>query len=71
MVAIGQALSDVTDATLGAALRAATSRAKADEMPFAVIGMGRLGGAEMSYSSDADVLFVYEPLPGSAEDVAD
>ena len=33
-------------------------------MPFAIIGMGRLGGAEMSYSSDADVLFVYEPPPG-------
>ena len=69
-VAVGQALSDVTDATLGAALRAATSRAKADEMPFAIIGMGRLGGAEMSYSSDADVLFVYEPLPGVAEDAS-
>ncbi len=70
VVAVGQALSDVTDATLGAALRAATSRAKADEMPFAIIGMGRLGGAEMSYASDADVLFVYEPLPGVAEDAA-
>jgi glutamate-ammonia-ligase adenylyltransferase len=32
--------------------------------------MGRLGGSEMSYSSDADVLFVYEPPPGLAEDVA-
>ncbi len=70
VVAVGQALSDVTDATLGAALRAATSRVKADEMPFAIIGMGRLGGGEMSYSSDADVLFVYEPLPGVAEDAA-
>jgi glutamate-ammonia-ligase adenylyltransferase len=70
VVAVGQALSDVTDATLGAALRTAVSRSKADEMPFAIIGMGRLGGAEMSYASDADVLFVYEPLPGVAEDAA-
>jgi glutamate-ammonia-ligase adenylyltransferase len=70
VVSVGQALSDVTDATLGAALRAATSRVKADEMPFAIIGMGRLGGGEMSYSSDADVLFVYEPPPGVAEDAA-
>ncbi len=75
VVAVGQALSDVTDATLGAALRAATSRAAtswatSDAMPFAIIGMGRLGGAEMSYASDADVLFVYEPLPGVAEDAA-
>ncbi len=26
--------------------------------------MGRLGGQEMSYQSDADVLFVHDPLPG-------
>jgi glutamate-ammonia-ligase adenylyltransferase len=69
-VAVGQALSDVTDATLGAALRAAQSRVRVSEMPFTIIGMGRLGGGELSYSSDADVLFVYEPLPGMAEDRA-
>ena len=28
---------------------------------IAVIGMGRLGGAELGYGSDADVLFVCEP----------
>ncbi len=32
--------------------------------------MGRLGGSELSYSSDADVLFVYEPPAGTAEDAA-
>jgi glutamate-ammonia-ligase adenylyltransferase len=69
-VAVGQALSDVTDATLGAALRAAQSRVGARGMAFAIIGMGRLGGSELSYSSDADVLFVYEPPPGVAEDTA-
>jgi glutamate-ammonia-ligase adenylyltransferase len=36
-------------------------------MRFAVIGMGRLGGYEMSYPSDADVLFVYAPPPGMPE----
>ncbi|MDG4827233.1 bifunctional [glutamine synthetase] adenylyltransferase/[glutamine synthetase]-adenylyl-L-tyrosine phosphorylase [Asanoa sp. WMMD1127] len=68
---VGTALSDVADATLGAALRAA---ARAYPLPpgltFAVIGMGRLGGEEMSFSSDADVLFVYEPPPGVADDAA-
>jgi glutamate-ammonia-ligase adenylyltransferase len=68
--AVGQALSDLTDATLGAALRAAESRVRAHRMPFAIIGMGRLGGSEMSYSSDADVLFVHEPPSGLAEDAA-
>ncbi|MFI5372598.1 MAG: bifunctional [glutamine synthetase] adenylyltransferase/[glutamine synthetase]-adenylyl-L-tyrosine phosphorylase [Candidatus Eisenbacteria bacterium] len=29
-------------------------------LPFAVIGMGRLGGAELSYASDIDVMFVYD-----------
>jgi glutamate-ammonia-ligase adenylyltransferase len=36
-------------------------------MRFAVIGMGRLGGYEMSYPSDADVLFVYTPPEGMAD----
>ncbi|HEY0700701.1 MAG TPA: bifunctional [glutamine synthetase] adenylyltransferase/[glutamine synthetase]-adenylyl-L-tyrosine phosphorylase, partial [Micromonospora sp.] len=69
--AVGTALSDVADATLAAALRIA--RASQPELPglrFAVIGMGRLGGYEMNYLSDADVLFVYEPPPGVAEDAA-
>ncbi len=58
---IGMALSDVTDATLGAALRIARRvYAGPDGLRFAVIGMGRLGGYEMSYPSDADVLFVYD-----------
>jgi glutamate-ammonia-ligase adenylyltransferase len=71
VTALGTALSDVTDATLGAALQVA--RAARDVKPhlrFAIIGVGRLGGYEMSYASDADVLFVYEPPPDIPEDVA-
>jgi [glutamine synthetase] adenylyltransferase / [glutamine synthetase]-adenylyl-L-tyrosine phosphorylase len=61
---VGAALADVTDATLAAALRVTNGFG----LPFAVIGMGRLGGYEMSYASDADVLFVYEPAAsGEAE----
>ncbi|BBZ29191.1 glutamate-ammonia-ligase adenylyltransferase [Mycolicibacterium madagascariense] len=37
---------------------------------IAVIGMGRLGGGELGYGSDADVLFVCEPLGGAEESVA-
>ena len=29
-------------------------------VPFAVVGMGRFGGAELSYASDLDVLFVFD-----------
>jgi glutamate-ammonia-ligase adenylyltransferase len=65
---VGIALSDVTDATLAAALRVARRVNPGPEgMQFAVIGMGRLGGYEMSYPSDADVMFVYAPPPGVAE----
>jgi glutamate-ammonia-ligase adenylyltransferase len=63
--AVGVALSDVTDATLNAALRAARRvHPGPDGLRFAIVGMGRLGGYEMSYPSDADVLFVYSPPPG-------
>jgi glutamate-ammonia-ligase adenylyltransferase len=37
---------------------------------IAVIGMGRLGGAELGYGSDADVLFVCEPANGASEEDA-
>nr|WP_296069535.1 bifunctional [glutamine synthetase] adenylyltransferase/[glutamine synthetase]-adenylyl-L-tyrosine phosphorylase [uncultured Actinoplanes sp.] len=57
--AIGIALSDVTDATLTAALAVARASRPAD-LRFAIIGMGRLGSYEMSYPSDADVVFVFE-----------
>jgi glutamate-ammonia-ligase adenylyltransferase len=29
-------------------------------VPFTVVGMGRFGGAELSYASDIDVVFVYD-----------
>ncbi|MCI4061927.1 bifunctional [glutamine synthetase] adenylyltransferase/[glutamine synthetase]-adenylyl-L-tyrosine phosphorylase [Micromonospora sp. R77] len=69
--AVGTALSDVTDATLAAALR--TARAAQPAPPglrFAVIGMGRLGGYESNYLSDADVLFVYDPPAGANDGAA-
>ncbi|AKS36450.1 bifunctional glutamine-synthetase adenylyltransferase/deadenyltransferase [Mycolicibacterium goodii] len=37
---------------------------------IAVIGMGRLGGGELGYGSDADVMFVCEPNSGVEESVA-
>jgi glutamate-ammonia-ligase adenylyltransferase len=71
VAAVGRALSDVADATLAAALTAAlAARPPVPGLRFAVIGMGRLGGQEMNYLSDADVLFVYDPPPRVADDVA-
>ncbi|MEU8262823.1 bifunctional [glutamine synthetase] adenylyltransferase/[glutamine synthetase]-adenylyl-L-tyrosine phosphorylase [Micromonospora sp. NPDC048999] len=68
---VGTALSDVADATLAAALRTARAvRPAPPGLRFAVIGMGRLGGYESNYLSDADVLFVYDPPPGGDERAA-
>jgi glutamate-ammonia-ligase adenylyltransferase len=66
---VGAALSDVTAATLSAALEIAQRKVASElrrplPLRFAVIGMGRLGGLEQGYGSDADVLFVFEPLDG-------
>ena len=66
------ALTAVAAASIGAALAAATKKVETelrDPLPtrFAVIAMGRFGGHEMGYGSDADVMFVHDPLPGVAE----
>ncbi len=60
------AISATTDATLAAALEVAQRAVARDlgverlPVDFAVIAMGRLGGAEVGYGSDADVMFVFE-----------
>ncbi|MGH3835078.1 MAG: bifunctional [glutamine synthetase] adenylyltransferase/[glutamine synthetase]-adenylyl-L-tyrosine phosphorylase, partial [Pseudonocardiaceae bacterium] len=68
--AVCAALSSVWTAVLAsaldAALRAEVERRQAQPARIAVIGMGRLGGAELGYGSDADVLFVCEPSPAEA-----
>ncbi|MFI1919482.1 bifunctional [glutamine synthetase] adenylyltransferase/[glutamine synthetase]-adenylyl-L-tyrosine phosphorylase [Nocardia sp. NPDC020380] len=69
------ALSSVWIATLEASLQAViraseVERGRPAPADFAVIGMGRLGGMELGYGSDADVLFVCDPRPGEDETVA-
>ncbi|MBB5933332.1 bifunctional [glutamine synthetase] adenylyltransferase/[glutamine synthetase]-adenylyl-L-tyrosine phosphorylase [Streptomyces zagrosensis] len=70
--AVGAALTDLNAATIAGALRAAVRGAGDDALPtrIAVIGMGRFGGHELGYGSDADVLFVHEPHPGANEQEA-
>jgi len=69
-----RALSTVWAAVLGAALDKviASSLSAGTEAParIAVIGMGRLGGGELGYGSDADVLFVCDPNDGEDESEA-
>ncbi|MEV8042563.1 bifunctional [glutamine synthetase] adenylyltransferase/[glutamine synthetase]-adenylyl-L-tyrosine phosphorylase [Streptomyces griseoluteus] len=65
----GSAISDLTAATLAGTLRAVVRETWGDTLPtrFAIIGMGRFGGHELGYGSDADVLFVHEPREGVDE----
>ena len=72
LAATGEALTSVTRASLEAALAVALRKVSAElraSLPtrFAVIAMGRFGGHECGYGSDADVLFVHDPLPGRPE----
>ncbi|WP_020667920.1 bifunctional [glutamine synthetase] adenylyltransferase/[glutamine synthetase]-adenylyl-L-tyrosine phosphorylase [Amycolatopsis nigrescens] len=69
--AVCEALSSVWGAVLQSALAAATRQRTAElgaePATIAVIGMGRLGGAELGYGSDADVLFVCAPAEGVSD----
>jgi glutamate-ammonia-ligase adenylyltransferase len=66
---VGTALSDGAEATLATAFEVAQRMVESERhcapgglpMRMALIGMGRLGGRELGYGSDADVLFVHEP----------
>ncbi|MFF9131539.1 bifunctional [glutamine synthetase] adenylyltransferase/[glutamine synthetase]-adenylyl-L-tyrosine phosphorylase [Streptomyces sp. NPDC014806] len=66
---VGAAVSDLTAATLAGTLRAVVREGWGETLPtrFAIIGMGRFGGHELGYGSDADVLFVHEPRDGVDE----
>jgi glutamate-ammonia-ligase adenylyltransferase len=54
----------VLQAALDAVVRFNTPSDGAAPARIAVIGMGRLGGSELGYGSDADVMFVCEPTEG-------
>jgi glutamate-ammonia-ligase adenylyltransferase len=62
--ALSSVWAAVLQATLAVVDRAEAVSAGGRRARIAVIGMGRLGGAELGYSSDADVLFVCEPVEG-------
>ena len=68
-------MTDVVDSIIQASLQWAvhdTMRANGMDGPaahLAVIGMGRYGGREVNFSSDADVIIIYRPAHG-ADDAA-
>lgn len=61
---VQEGLTSAAEALLDAVLEAALG---GDSTGVAVIGMGRLGGGEMGFASDADVFLVHDDAPGRAE----
>ncbi len=69
-----EALTVITAVTIGGALETAVGAFERESGPLptriCVVGMGRFGGRETGYGSDADVMFVHDPLPGAEDQVA-
>jgi glutamate-ammonia-ligase adenylyltransferase len=55
---ISAGLSDITEVYLQAMLRLAIEQVETD-VDFGIIAMGRFGGQELGFGSDADVMFTY------------
>jgi glutamate-ammonia-ligase adenylyltransferase len=69
VLTVGTALSDLASTTVDAALEIARSTVDAEQVPrIAVVAMGRWGGGEMSYASDADAMFVMDDETGGGGD---
>ena len=71
-----EALTAITTATLDAVLAIAIARIEMElraPLPtkFAVIAMGRYGGHESGFGSDADVIFVHDPIDPEADPAAE
>ncbi|MCB0888040.1 MAG: bifunctional [glutamine synthetase] adenylyltransferase/[glutamine synthetase]-adenylyl-L-tyrosine phosphorylase [Nocardioidaceae bacterium] len=64
---IAGALTDLTTASLDAALAAVTRGVELERgvgfpARMALVAMGRYGGHELGYGSDADLMYVYDPI---------
>ncbi len=70
---VGDALTTISVGTLTTALevaRRAIAKGEPEPTRMSIVAMGRFGGHELGYGSDADVMFVHDPLPGADEKAA-
>jgi [glutamine synthetase] adenylyltransferase / [glutamine synthetase]-adenylyl-L-tyrosine phosphorylase len=72
---VRQSLTGVVAVTVEAALAVAIRKVEVElrqPLPtrMCVVAMGRFGGHESGYASDADVMFVHDPLPGASGEEA-
>ncbi|MGE3395489.1 MAG: bifunctional [glutamate--ammonia ligase]-adenylyl-L-tyrosine phosphorylase/[glutamate--ammonia-ligase] adenylyltransferase [Sphingomonas sp.] len=58
------ALSDLADRSLDRAFATAVEERTPGETPrgFSIIALGKLGGRELNYSSDVDLIYIYDPV---------
>jgi [glutamine synthetase] adenylyltransferase / [glutamine synthetase]-adenylyl-L-tyrosine phosphorylase len=74
-VSAANAISDAADVVLAGGLRIAEHEARAERKVqrgdeparLLIVAMGRLGGQELGYGSDADIMFVYEAVGGAPD----
>jgi glutamate-ammonia-ligase adenylyltransferase len=76
ILAFSRSITDLAEAVIGTALRASLEEAErvhgvardaeGRACPIAVVGLGKLGGREMGYASDIELIFVYGS-PGRTE----
>jgi [glutamine synthetase] adenylyltransferase / [glutamine synthetase]-adenylyl-L-tyrosine phosphorylase len=62
---VGAELADLAEACLEAGVALAAREAGVPLIGLAVLGMGKLGGGELNYVSDIDVLFCHRPADGA------
>lgn len=75
LMRVSDRLTELAEEVVRAALHWAEARMRQrwpqlGPLPFAVVAYGKLGGMELSYSSDLDLVFVYRdgPIPGVDQD---
>ncbi|WP_323961519.1 bifunctional [glutamine synthetase] adenylyltransferase/[glutamine synthetase]-adenylyl-L-tyrosine phosphorylase [Arthrobacter sp. JZ12] len=70
---VGRALADADRAAVLGALNVAEAEVRGGDEPLTdvvVVAMGRQGGREITYGSDADVMYVHRPRPGAEAEAA-
>ena len=68
LASVTRQLSHLADSVIQTALEIVASQLDVSPVGFVVVAMGKLGGAELNYSSDIDLLFLCR---GNGEDLAE
>jgi len=75
LMRVSDHLTELAEEIVRGALQVATAQMRQrwpqmGDLPFAVVAYGKLGGLELSYSSDLDLVFIYRDEPIAGVDLA-